>query len=238
MGYPTTLARRSGRYRRGAAIATSRDSVGRFLLQYGRVSSEERRRVVRGRLADVSGQFDAQLVADRLDGHRDDDAFAEMLFLYQQFGLVDDMLHYFDRASMAHSLEVRVPFLDHHLVELLATVPGRMKVNRRLERKVLLRRLARGLVPDQVIEKRKIGFFSTAVEGWFHSQLHGEAADWLLTPGPADELLDANEVRVLVNSYLRGEDVNPRLLLALLMLKVWLADTLPRAMSSRAHART
>ena len=99
-------------------------------------------------------------------------------------------------------------------------------------------RLARGLVPERVIEKKKIGFFSTAVEGWFHSQLHGEAADWLLTPGPADELLDANEVRVLVNSYLRGEDVNASLLLALLMLKVWLADTLPRAMSSRAHART
>jgi asparagine synthase (glutamine-hydrolysing) len=227
-----------GRYRRGAAIATSRDSVGRFLLQYGRVSSEERRRVVRGRLADVSGRFDAQLVADRLDGHRDDDAFAEMLFLYQHFGLVDDMLHYFDRASMAHSLEVRVPFLDHHLVELLATVPAQFKVNRRLERKVLLRRLARGLVPDQVIEKRKIGFFSTAVEGWFRKQLHGEAADWLLTPGKADELLDTNEVRLLVNSYLRGEDVNARLLLALLMLKVWLADTLPRAMSSRALART
>jgi len=227
-----------GRYGRGAAIATSRDSVGRFLLQYGRVSSEERRRVVRGCLADVTGRFDAQLVRDRLDGHRDDDAFAEMLFLYQQFGLVDDMLHYFDRASMAHSLEVRVPFLDHHLVELLATVPGRLKVNRRLERKVLLRRLARGLVPDRIVEKRKIGFFSTAVEGWFRSQLHGEAADWLLTPGKADELLDVNEVRALVNSYRRGEDVNTRLLLALLMLKVWLSDTLPRAMSSRAHART
>jgi hypothetical protein len=89
-----------------------------------------------------------------------------------------------------------------------------------------------------VTEKRKIGFFSTAVEGWFRKQLHGEAADWLLTPGKADELLDTNEVRLLVNSYLRGEDVNARLLLALLMLKVWLADTLPRAMSSRALART
>ncbi len=41
----------------------------------------------------------------------------------RQLGLVDDMLHYFDRTSMAHSLEVRVPFLDHKLVEFCATIP-------------------------------------------------------------------------------------------------------------------
>ena len=45
------------------------------------------------------------------------------LYVDGQLALVDDMLHYFDRASMAHSLEVRVPFLDHHLVEYCATIP-------------------------------------------------------------------------------------------------------------------
>ena len=53
-----------------------------------------------------------------------DDPLPATLFLDGQLGLVDDMLHYFDRASMAHSLEVRVPFLDHHLVEFCATIPA------------------------------------------------------------------------------------------------------------------
>ena len=49
-----------------------------------------------------------------------DDPLAGALYLDAQLGLVDDMLHYFDRVSMAHSLEVRVPFLDHHVVEYCA----------------------------------------------------------------------------------------------------------------------
>ena len=53
------------------------------------------------------------------------------LFLDARLGLVDDMPAYFDRASMACSLEVRVPFLDHELVELRATVPAAAKVNNR-----------------------------------------------------------------------------------------------------------
>ena len=55
------------------------------------------------------------------------------------------MLHYFDRASMAHSLEVRVPFLDHRLVEWAATVPDGAKV-RVTERKRVLRVAARRLL--------------------------------------------------------------------------------------------
>ena len=76
------------------------------------------------------------------------------------------MLHYFDRASMAHSLEVRVPFLDHELVEYCATIPSDLKV-RRLQTKQILKDVARGVVPDRIIDKPKIGFFSGAVDGWF-----------------------------------------------------------------------
>ena len=50
-----------------------------------------------------------------------------MLYLDGQLAMVDDMLHYFDRNSMAHSLEVRVPFLDHHLVEFSARVRATSK---------------------------------------------------------------------------------------------------------------
>ena len=84
------------------------------------------------------------------------------LYLDARLGLVDDMLTYFDRASMACSLEVRVPFLDHELVELCARIPAAHKV-RRLQGKHVLRLAARDHVPDFVLDKRKRGFFNEAV---------------------------------------------------------------------------
>ncbi len=74
------------------------------------------------------------------------------LYLDARLGLVDDMLTYFDRASMACSLEVRVPFLDHELVELCARIPAAHKV-RRLQGKHVLRLAARGHVPDFVLDE-------------------------------------------------------------------------------------
>ena len=93
------------------------------------------------------------------------DPLPAALYLDGQMGLVDDMLHYFDRTSMAYSLEVRVPFLDHHLVEYCATIPAGYKV-RRFDTKHVLKRAVRGLVPDRIIDKPKIGFFHSTVDAW------------------------------------------------------------------------
>ena len=71
------------------------------------------------------------------------------------------MLTYFDRASMACSLEVRVPFLDHEFVELCARIPTDVKV-RRLQGKHVLRRAAKGLVPDFVLEPSASAASSTS----------------------------------------------------------------------------
>ena len=128
-------------------------------------------------------------VRERL-GAVPDDPLPAQLYLDGQLGLVDDMLHYFDRASMAHSLEVRVPFLDHELVELCATIPAKHKV-RRLDTKHVLKHAVRGLIPDQIIDKPKVGFFNAAVDGWFRAQTRGAISDYLLGPDPRyAEMLD------------------------------------------------
>ena len=82
------------------------------------------------------------------------------MFLDAQLGFVDDMLHYSDRVSMAHSLEVRVPFLDHEVVELAATIPPALKV-RGATTKHLVKRIARGLVPDQDHRQAKDGLLQS-----------------------------------------------------------------------------
>ena len=133
---------------------------------------------------------------------------------------------------MAHSLEVRVPFLDHPLVEFCATIPPRHKVHR-LETKHILKRVARGLIPDRIIDKPKVGFFNAAVEGWFAAQTRGSISDYLLSPTPRyAELLDRAEVESLIRDHATGRDTsNSYALLSILMLEVWLSSFLPRALA-------
>ena len=106
----------------------ARDPVERLIAASTHLSGPERELLVTGPLADVSGTA-AAILRERLGDVRAD-ALGSALYLDARLGLADDMLHYFDRASMAHSLEVRVPFLDHQLVELCATIPSRYKLHR------------------------------------------------------------------------------------------------------------
>jgi asparagine synthase (glutamine-hydrolysing) len=158
------------------------------------------------------------------------DPVAGALYLDAQLGLVDDMLHYFDRMSMAHSLEVRVPFLDHELVELAARIPPELKV-RRLTSKYLLKRIARGTVPDSIIDKAKIGFFNDAVPKWTRRALGGPVRDYLLAPGARSRaFVDRGEVERALEAAERGDGRrHSDFLLALLMLEVWLTEFVPRA---------
>jgi asparagine synthase (glutamine-hydrolysing) len=74
-----------------------------------------------------------------------------------QYSLPADMLHKVDLASMRHSLEVRTPFLDHELVEYVLGLPARFKVSRGV-RKRLLVDAYRGIVPDAILDRGKMGF--------------------------------------------------------------------------------
>jgi asparagine synthase (glutamine-hydrolysing) len=164
-----------------------------------------------------------------------DDPLPAALYLDARLGLVDDMLHYFDRASMAHSLEVRVPFLDHRLVEFSATLPSSMRVRGRTT-KALLRDAARGLLPDDVIDKPKVGFFNNAVDPWLRGQASTIVGDALLGHAPHYEaLFDSAEVRRAFHDHLSGRDAsNGRTLFAVAMLELWL-DAFAPVRSHRRH---
>ncbi|WP_271190054.1 asparagine synthase (glutamine-hydrolyzing) [Dactylosporangium matsuzakiense] len=172
-----------------------------------------------------------------LDGDLDSDPVAATLFLDGQLALVDDMLQYFDRASMAHSLEVRVPFLDHEVVEFCATIPSRFKVTAGLRTKYVLKRAARGLVPERIIHRRKVGFLRPASGGWLRGELgaRGGAGELLFAGAPRfAEFLDPGVVRALAAAHRDGagggRDVH--LLIAVLVLEVWLESYLPSALGS------
>ena len=86
-----------------------------------------------------------------------DNDLAPYLFFDQKYFLPDDILNKADRMSMAHSLEVRPPFLDHRIVEFAASLPASMKI-RGSRQKVLLKELMRDKLPASVLRRKKVGF--------------------------------------------------------------------------------
>jgi len=114
---------------------------------------------------------------DRLPAQDD---LAPYLWFDQRYFLPDDILNKADRMSMAHSLEVRPPFLDHRIVEFAASLPASLKI-RGSRQKVLLKELMRGKLPPSVIQRKKVGFDIPA-----HDWLRG-----CLRPLMMDVLMDS-----------------------------------------------
>ena len=223
------------RLRRTANTLRARTPAERVLAMSGKLDEKLRRDLARGPLAELDGRSALRAIAEK-EGGVSADPLAETLYLDAQLALPDDMLHYFDRASMAHSLEVRVPFLDYKFVEFAARVPSSLKV-RGLTTKYLLKRAARGIVPDEIIDKRKIGFFRDSVDLWIDRQVRGEVDDWLLSPNAKyAEFIDPGEVRKLVERGRSGGPSAVHVILALLLLEVWLSSFLPRAAEARSRA--
>jgi asparagine synthase (glutamine-hydrolysing) len=136
-----------------------------------------------------------------------------MLYLDTRVFLPDDLLVKADKMTMAHALELRVPLLDHQLLEWAWTLPDRYVLGKRL-----LKQAARGRVPPAILERPKSGF-ANPIERWLRTRLRPLARDLLLGPsalrplgrGPTETLLLAHE---------RGAPLGGEMW-ALLVLELW-----------------
>jgi asparagine synthase (glutamine-hydrolysing) len=199
------------------------------------VDDDLRSRLFCGPLAELDGRAARRAVESRL-GDVEDEPLPATLYVDGQLALVDDMLQYFDRASMAHSLEVRVPFLDHRLVETCARMPDGMKVRGR-ETKHVLRRAARGLIPDFVLDKPKQGFFRDAAGPWLAADDHAVLRRVLLNPDARyGEVVSRSAVESTVAEFRAGAGDRAQFLLGMVMLETWLSSYLPRAFETARTA--
>jgi len=132
--------------------------------------------------------------------------------------LPDDILTKVDRASMAVSLEVRVPLLDHPLVEFAASLPSGLKL-RGCESKHLLRRAARGLVPEEVFRRRKQGF-EMPLRRWFRRELTGVARSAIAQVTEAG-LLERAPLERALEDHVRGLRDRSTLLWTVVTLAAW-----------------
>jgi len=134
--------------------------------------------------------------------------------------LPDDILAKVDRASMAHSLEVRVPLLDHRFVEHVAAIPADLKIKNGMG-KYIFKRALQGLVPDEVLTRRKMGF-SVPLDLWFRGELRAPFESRVLAPGSFTEsLFEPGAVRALWEEHQRGVRDRSYPLWGLLVLEHW-----------------
>ena len=204
--------------------------MSRLVEMSGRLGDGLRESLYRGPLQDKDGAAAVNALRHALAG-TPDEPLPATLHMDAQLALPDMMLHYFDRTSMAHSLEVRVPFLDHHVVEYCARIPADLKV-RRLQTKYILKRAAEGIVPRQIIHKRKLGFLRGSTQSWLQAQLRNAVPELLGSDLRCGEFLDTGLVQRLAIAHRDGTDFsNGQLLTAVLMLETWLRTYVPRAVA-------
>jgi len=136
--------------------------------------------------------------------------------------LPDELLMYADKLSMAHSLEVRVPYLDRTVVEYVQRLGAGFKV-RNGSRKWLHRRVCERYLPSRILKRKKRGFAVNVVDDWFHSSLTGELQEVLLDESSLMfGLLNPKPVRRLLEGHQSGRQDNHKLLFSLVMIEQWL----------------
>jgi asparagine synthase (glutamine-hydrolysing) len=144
--------------------------------------------------------------------------------LYQDIKmyLPDDILALTDRVGMWHSLELRVPFVDHTLMEFCARIPSSLKL-RRGEKKYLLRQAARPFVPASVLNHRKQGF-AAPMAMWLRGDMRG-LVDSTLRPQELDRVgvLNPEQVSARVAAHAERRQLNDKSIFAMLVFQRWFA---------------
>lgn len=155
-----------------------------------------------------------------LQGTSFEDEVAEGLYLDFRLYLADDLLVKVDRASMACSLELRTPFLDHRLIEFAAGLPAALKV-RRFELKSLLKKAVEPWLPREIVYRQKRGF-SVPIARWLRRDLRPMIDDLLSEERlQSAGLFNPAFVRRMVDAHQSGRADYRRPLWALLCFELW-----------------
>ncbi len=166
------------------------------------------------------------------------DELGGLQFLEIRSTLPDELLMYADKLSMAHSLELRVPYLDKEIVEYVERLPANFKV-RNGSQKWLHRRVCRAFLPESILKRPKRGFAVNVVDDWFRGAMDNKMADTLLDSGSRIyQYLRPAAVRRLFEQHTSGRHDNHKILFSLIVFEQWLrAHEEPEPALSQEHSR-
>jgi asparagine synthase (glutamine-hydrolysing) len=145
------------------------------------------------------------------------DPLSRIQYVDMKTYLVDDILVKVDRASMANSLEVRCPLLDHKLMELVAQMPSRLKLHKG-QGKYIFKRALQQVLPSSVLTRTKKGF-AVPVAEWLRGDLKEFAFDALFRKD--DDVLNAKFLTTCWKQHQRGQRDWSALLWCVLMFRTW-----------------
>ncbi len=159
-------------------------------------------------------------VRDALARFGHDDLLNRQLYADLSLYLADDILVKVDRMSMATSLETRAPFLDADVMELAFSMPGDLKI-RNGERKWILKRAMRGVLPRRILTRKKEGF-SIPMKNWLRRELQPLMRS-LLSPErmAAAACSSRREVTRLVDAHVAGRENHAHTLFPLMVFERW-----------------
>jgi len=163
-------------------------------------------------------------IRSRLAGDNGRDRLSRQLYTDIKSYLVDDVLTKVDRMSMAASLEVRPPLLDHELVEYVARIPSEFKL-RTFQSKHILKRTASRLLPKEIVYRRKAGF-SMPVKNWLRRELKPMLVEAVDGPLARQGLFDTAFVRTLMSEHEAMRANHSHTLWTLLVLGAWCRSNL------------
>ena len=215
--------------------ALARNSVEAYFHGMSLIRDADRSRLFSASFKAQLGGYNAREVFTRHAANADtEDPLALIQYIDTHTYLVGDINTKVDRASMAHSLEVREPLMDHELVEWAATLPSHLKM-RGGESKFLLKKAMEPLLPNDILYRPKMGF-AVPLARWFRGPLRERVRGALLT-GPLAEsgMFDAGTVRQMVEQHESGQRDHSTPLWTLLMYDAFLRNVMGQS-SMRAAA--
>jgi len=148
------------------------------------------------------------------------DLLSKLLYVDTKTWLVDDLLLKADKMTMATSVELRVPFLDHTVVEYAATLPSAMKLHDG-EGKLILKKTTESLLPKNIIYRKKKGF-PVPTKRWFGAGLVPRCREQLASSWLYDQdIIRKDYVERLLNQHATGKEDHSRRLFSFLVMNQW-----------------
>jgi asparagine synthase (glutamine-hydrolysing) len=209
---------RNARAKRAARLLGDMPDAER-LVRLAEITDHGQRERLSGSRGEDADAERVALAEDLLADVRGRDLLEQALYLDTHLYLPDRILICNDKATMAASLELRVPFLDLELMRFVERIPARMRAGAR-RGKLLHRRAMAELLPKQLIERPRHGF-ATPYDRWLRESLGEEVERRFAPRQPIAELIEPAEAARLVAEHRSGRSDHKDLLYCLLELAEW-----------------